>query len=110
MESEKRIVEVPLTQEHLRVLGVDPNATDAVIVSQLLALLDRESNTFGCVRWYDDDIVNALEEAKISPTEANVAAIRTKCEHHAFADAQIGTGWDWINAYVSEVFQKEDAS
>lgn len=110
MQTEKRIVEVPLTPEQLKALNVEPNATDAVIVSQLLALLDREVNTFGCVRWMNEDIADALESADVPVTEENVTAVRAKCEHHAFTDAQIDTGWSYINAYVSEVFQQEAAS
>ena len=56
MPAEKRIIEIPLTAEHLR------------------------------------------------------AAVRAKCEHHYFVDAQIETGWNCINAYISEVFHKEAAS
>ena len=110
MQAEKRIVEVPLTPEQLKVLNVEPNATDAVIVSQLLALLDHEANTFGCVHWMSEDIADALESADVPGTEENVAKVRAKCEHHAFTDAQIDTGWGYINAYVSEVFQQEAAS
>ena len=110
MPAEKRIVEVPLTAEHLKVLNVSPNDTDAVIVSQLLALLTRESETFGNVRWCDEDIKDALEEAELPPTEENIAAVRARCEHPNFADTQIEAGWNCINAYISEVFRGEAAS
>lgn len=110
MPAEKRIVEVPLTAEHLKVLGVSPNAADAEIVSQLLALLTRESETFGSVRWHDEDIADALEQAELPATKENIAAVRAQCEHHYFVDAQIDTGWNCINAYISEVFHKEAAS
>ena len=110
MPAEKRIVEVPLTAEHLKVLNVSPNAADAEIVSQILALLIRESETFGSVRWCDEDIKDALEQAELPATEENIAAVRAKCEHHYFVDAQIDTGWNCINAYISEVVHQEAAS
>ena len=110
MPAEKRIVEVPLTAEHLKVLSVSPNAADAEIVSQLLALLAREAETFGNVHWRDEDIADALEQAELPVTEENIAAVRAKCEHHYFAEAQIETGWNCINAYISEVFHQEAAS
>lgn len=110
MSAEKRIVEVSLTAEHLKVLDVNQNATDSEIVSQLLALLTRESETFGNVHWCDEDIRDALEEAELPATEENIAAVRAKCEHPNFANTQIETGWNCINAYISEVFHKEAAS
>ncbi len=110
MPAEKRIVEVPLTAEHLKVLNVSPNAADAEIVSQILALLTRERETFGSVRWHDEDVADALEQAGLPATEENITAVRAKCEHHYFVDAQIDTGWNYINAYISEVFHKEAAS
>ena len=51
MPAEKRIVEVPLTAEHLKVLSVSPNAADAEIVSRLLALLEDKDAMFGGLHW-----------------------------------------------------------
>lgn len=57
---------------------------------------------FGITRWCNEDIRNALVQHGYEPTEEAVALIRKHCEHHCFTDAAIETGWDYINAYISE--------
>ena len=101
-----RIVEIPITPDQQSLLGVSQDSTDAEIARTVNDYLNRDAASFGVVRWCDEDIEDALEEAGVPNTEENVAAIRAKCEHHAFADAQIETGLNYINAYVAEVFRK----
>lgn len=101
-----RIVEIPFTPAQLLLLGVAQDSTDTEIARAVNDFLNRDVSSFGQVRWCDQDISDALERADVPATDENIAAIRAKCEHHAFIDAQIETGWNYINAYVTEVFRK----
>lgn len=55
-----------------------------------------EEDWFGKVRWCNDDIVAALQDKHIEPTEENVSRVRTQLGHHAFTDTQIEHGWEFI--------------
>lgn len=101
-----RIVEIPLTPTQLSLLGVAQDSTDTEIARAVNDFLNRDALSFCKVRWVDQDISDALERVDVPATDENVAAIRSKCEHHAFVDAQIETGWSYIDSYISEVFHK----
>ena len=104
MQQDSRIVELVFTPEQLKVLSCPENVPDSIIASQIAGLIQQVGDTFGTVRWYDEDIRNALERADIEPTAENVAKIRDKCSHHFFTDCMIETGWNCIDAYIAEIF------
>lgn len=57
---------------------------------------------FGIVRWCADDIRTALEESGIDPCQDNVDEVMCGLQHHAFEDAMISAGWDFINSVIDE--------
>lgn len=61
-----------------------------------------DDDCFGVVRWYNEDIENALEENDYEVTAENVSKIRNLLEHHSFSDHMIGSGWDFINTTIFE--------
>lgn len=55
---------------------------------------------FGIVRWCDDDIRTALEDAGKEVNDENVSKIRQALDNHWFTDYMIEHGWEYINETV----------
>ena len=57
---------------------------------------------FGIVRWCDEDIESALADHGYAASPENVAIIREQCNHSAFREGMVETGWNYIWSYIDQ--------
>lgn len=88
----KIVFVLPLPVDKKIILGV------AYQIAQTL----ETSEYWGCVRWHDDDVKNALISEGFSPSAEAVGIIHDACQHHNLQDQMIAAGWDVIHSIICE--------
>jgi len=64
--------------------------------------------TFGVVRWCEDDIRDKLEDMDITATPELVAKIKKRMKHHlAFSDLMIEHGWCIMEGIINDVMNEK---
>ncbi len=55
---------------------------------------------FGEVKWYKDDLVNALECCNYPLTENNIEKLYNLCNNHWFVDYMIEMGFEYMYNHI----------
>ena len=63
---------------------------------------------FSEVRWYEEDLVNALEVMEYPVTEENIAILRKACEQNSFIGVMIEAGWEYIYNKIERLCKEEN--